>query len=109
VLDFVRLTSPGPWGDVELARVYLDGAPLPRRLVYHSPTGFEWGYGGSGPADLALNILALVVSPKEANRLHQDFKFAQIATMPHDGGRLSLVAVRSWVNQWYLAAAEQEA
>ncbi len=25
--------------------------------VWHSPSGFEWGYGGSGPADLALNIL----------------------------------------------------
>lgn len=26
-------------------------------LIYHSPDGFEWGYGGSGPADLALSIL----------------------------------------------------
>lgn len=24
---------------------------------YHSPTGFETGYGGSGPSDLALSIL----------------------------------------------------
>lgn len=27
-------------------------------IVLHSPTGFEWGYEGSGPADLALSILA---------------------------------------------------
>jgi len=29
-----------------------DGTDLPLRLdLYnHSPTGFEWGYGGSGPA-----------------------------------------------------------
>jgi hypothetical protein len=26
--------------------------------VYHSPTGFETGYAGRGPADLALSILA---------------------------------------------------
>ena len=26
-------------------------------IDYHSPDGFEWGYGGSGPADLALAIL----------------------------------------------------
>lgn len=34
--------------------------PLPLRLEIrsHSPTGFEWGYGGSGPAQLALAILA---------------------------------------------------
>jgi len=24
-------------------------------LVNHSPSGFEWGYGGSGPAQLALS------------------------------------------------------
>lgn len=28
-----------------------------RHVVRHSPTGFEMGYGGSGPADLALSIL----------------------------------------------------
>ncbi len=44
------------------ARVFrVDGnmrAPLRHRIVYHSPSGFEWGYAGSGPSDLALNILA---------------------------------------------------
>lgn len=29
-----------------------------QHCVVHSPTGFETGYGGSGPADLALSILA---------------------------------------------------
>jgi hypothetical protein len=35
----------------------LDREPL-KHLVLHSPTGMEWGYLGSGPADLALSILA---------------------------------------------------
>lgn len=35
----------------------LDREPL-NHLVLHSPDGFEWGYQGSGPADLALAILA---------------------------------------------------
>ena len=26
-------------------------------VVHHSPGGYEWGYGGSGPSDLALSIL----------------------------------------------------
>lgn len=30
--------------------------PLQHR-IRHSPTGLEWGYSGSGPADLALSIL----------------------------------------------------
>lgn len=42
--------------------VLVDGVPdvLPWRLdLYnHSPTGLEWGYGGSGPHQLALAILA---------------------------------------------------
>lgn len=33
------------------------GRPL-RHVNRHSPDGFEWGYSGSGPADLALSILA---------------------------------------------------
>lgn len=36
------------------------GEPLDPRadLMNHSPAGFEYGYGGSGPAQLALAILA---------------------------------------------------
>lgn len=29
-------------------------------LISHHSTGFEWGYGGSGPHDLALNIAELI-------------------------------------------------
>lgn len=32
--------------------------PLFKEIRNHSPTGFEWGYNGSGPAQLALAILA---------------------------------------------------
>lgn len=31
--------------------------PLPHALVRHSPDGFSWGYGGSGPSELALNLI----------------------------------------------------
>lgn len=33
------------------------GVPL-HHWVKHSPDGFAWGYGGSGPADLARSLLA---------------------------------------------------
>lgn len=29
---------------------------VPWLVSHHSPTGFEFGYNGSGPADLALNV-----------------------------------------------------
>ena len=34
---------------------------IPHLVVEHSPTGFEFGFGGSGPADLALNIVEVIL------------------------------------------------
>jgi Family of unknown function (DUF6166) len=59
--------------------------PLPLRLdlANHSPTGFSWGYGGSGPAQLALALLADVLGDDDlAVGLHQDFKFKVVACWP---------------------------
>jgi hypothetical protein len=54
-------------------------------LSNHSPTGFEWGYGGSGPAQLALAILADALGDdKAALRLHQRYKFMVIGALPRD-------------------------
>lgn len=42
----------------------------------HSPTGFEWGYGGSGPAQLSLALLADHFEDDfKAQKIYQDFKF----------------------------------
>src|SRR5215813_15290368 len=57
---------------------------LPPRLdLYnHSPTGLEWGYGGSGPAQLALALLADALGDdREALHLYQSFKWAVIARL----------------------------
>lgn len=57
----------------------VDGRPL-RHVVVHSPTGFCWGYGGSGPADLALSILADYLGDvKLAERCYQAFKWDFVA------------------------------
>lgn len=61
--------------------------PLPLRLdlANHSPTGFEWGYAGSGPAQLALAILADALrNGSRARRLHQRFKFAIVSGLPRE-------------------------
>jgi hypothetical protein len=66
-----------------------DGRKLPPRLDLwnHSPTGFEWGYGGSGPAQLALAILADSLGDDErAVQLHQAFKWAVISKLPREKG-----------------------
>ena len=75
--------------------------PFVQALVKHSPTGMEWGYGGSGPADLALNILALFVDPREAARLHQDFKWASVAGWQRDHVEFTLGQVRAFVTDYW--------
>ncbi|MCA9340716.1 MAG: hypothetical protein KDA17_07405 [Candidatus Saccharibacteria bacterium] len=67
--------------------------------AYHSPTGFEWGYGGSGPADLALNILLRFgCSREEADQYHQKFKEDFVIQIPKEGGRISAEEIREWIN-----------
>lgn len=46
--------------DIDGAEVTVDGRPLNPRLDIHTFTsrGFEWGYEGDGPSQLALAILA---------------------------------------------------
>lgn len=58
-------------------------------IMKHSPSGFEWGYAGSGPAQLALAILVdalgrTKIEKERAVRLHQDFKRAVIVKLPHE-------------------------
>ena len=52
-------------------------------LFNHSPTGFGWGYHGSGPAQLALALLAdALADDSRAARLHQHFKCKVVACWP---------------------------
>ena len=65
--------------------VTVDGRRLnPRHDLWnHSPSGFEWGYGGSGPAQLALAILAdHCGNDEEAFNFHHRFKWAVVAELP---------------------------
>ena len=67
------------------AIVTVDGRRLnPRRDLWnHSPSGFEWGYCGSGPAQLALAILADHCGDDEqALNLYQRFKWAVVVELP---------------------------
>lgn len=68
-----------------------------QKIWNHSPDGFQWGYGGSGPAQLALAIL-LDVTGDEARsvRLHQDFKWDKIATLD-DSFVLTIDEIHDWL------------
>ena len=67
-------------------------ASLPPRLdlSYHSPSGLEWGYGGSGPAQLALALLADALQDDErAMRIYQRFKWEVIAGLTESDWQLT--------------------
>jgi hypothetical protein len=78
------------------AIVTVDGRPLNPRLDLwnHSPTGFEWGYGGSGPAQLALAILAdHLGNDEQAFNFHHRFKWAVTAELPRRSWTLTSLEI----------------
>ena len=85
--------------------VTVNGHPLNPRLDLwnHSPTGFEWGYSGSGPAQLALALVAdHLAHDRQALDIYQRFKWAVVAGLPKKGWTLnsreidqSLIRIRS--------------
>ena len=68
-----------------------------RHVPRHSPTGIEWGYAGSGPADLARSVLLALTDEATAERLYPAFKADVVARVPHAGGVLRAADVRAWV------------
>jgi hypothetical protein len=74
-------------------------------LRNHSPDGFEWGYGGSGPSQLALAIIADTLRDRmpnkpEADRMtmmvYQDFKWHVIQGLAYNTWQLAQDAVFNW-------------
>jgi len=71
-------------------------------LANHSPTGFAWGYEGSGPAQLALAILLHFTGhPAWALAHYQDFKRAIIAKLPRSDFQIETLTVRNWIRDEY--------
>ena len=80
-------------------------SPAPsQRLCNHSPSGFQWGYPGSGPAQLALALLYDVTGDRELSlRHHQDFK-REFVALWGDIWEITDLDIRVWVeNQARLA------
>lgn len=88
---------------------------VPHRVIHHSPSGYNFGYAGSGPADLALNICQVVLKAighrgktmkcwegrcyAAAFQLHQNFKTVFIAPLPRAGGSIQYSIVEAWIKE----------
>lgn len=120
--DVIVRRPPDPGGPVS--------ANVPLSVVCHSPTGWECGYAGSGPADLAFNIVNAFVPPGSdgepvevyqqgeasatAARLYQQFKDEFIVGLrldPGESGLLPASEILSWieVHAWDALSSVQKA
>lgn len=84
-------------------------------VVHHSPDGFEFGYGGSGPADLALNVCQLYLNMtgyegqqekcydgqcwRLAFALHQEFKRTFIGGARRSGDVIPFERINAWFKE----------
>jgi hypothetical protein len=72
-------------GIAKTREVYLDGEYLDsqesQKVYNHSPDGFNWGYGGSGCAQLALAIMLKIFPKEKALNVYQNFKWNVIANL----------------------------
>lgn len=70
------------------------------RAVHHSPDGYEWGYGGSGPSDLALNLLLWRTGETRFADAHaQDLKREFLVGLPREGGIIGLSELDAWIDE----------
>lgn len=76
--------------------VTVNNRPL-RHRVRHSPTGFEFGYGGSGPADLALSILWNFLGKEPSRILYMDFKTRFVARWK-DKWEITSLEIQNWID-----------
>ena len=66
-------------------------------VVRHSPTGPEWGYQGSGPADCARSVLIALADEATADAHYQAFKAEVVARLPKHGAVLQRTAALAWL------------
>ena len=83
-------------GDGRIGQVQLDPGPS-QELWNHSPDGFQWGYGGSGPAQLALALLLDATGASApAVHWHQSFKSQYVAGWG-DQWEISKLEILTWI------------
>lgn len=71
-----------------------------QKVWCHSPDGFEWGYGGSGPAQLALALVFDATGdPDLTSRTYQWVKWATVSQWLTDSWEITAGEIQRWVQQ----------
>lgn len=97
-----RTTGPGM--EIVGTRVTVNGRRLKpyrsQRVINHSPGGFEWGYRGSGPAQLALALLLDATGDTRLSLIaYQWFKDAVVSQW-EDRWAITVRQITEWLEQW---------
>ncbi|WP_207891183.1 DUF6166 domain-containing protein [Natrarchaeobius oligotrophus] len=81
--------------------VTVDGEPLDFRydLLSVSRSGYEWGYGGSGPAQLAIALLAHAFDDETACDHYQRFKRDVVANLRERRWTLRAADLGAWYEE----------
>lgn len=69
-----------------------------KHRVFHSPSGFEWGHVGSGPADLARSILWDLLEEEPSLGVYQEFKRHFVANWG-DNWEINSKEIRDWIKE----------
>ena len=103
-------------GGIECLIVFEDGSTkVLDNLGYHSPDGFQIGYGGSGPADLAYSILMDYMLrskefemngvPGKTEFMHQHFKRSFVAVAKKNL-EIDSESIKEWIEKFAEKANE---
>jgi hypothetical protein len=99
-------------GDWNTREVFVDNQrldPYPsQQISNHSPDGFNWGYGGSGPAQLALGLLLHFVKKADAVKNYQQFKWDIVAQLPQADFEIPTEQVKDWIKKNVKEAIDAE-
>ena len=78
--------------------VTVNGEILAKRydLLSASPSGFSWGFSGSGPSQLAIAMLAHAFGDEFAFEHYQQFKREVVSELPEDGWTLTTSDLDAW-------------
>jgi hypothetical protein len=68
-----------------------------KHIIVHSPTGMEYGYGGSGPSDTAISILYDLLGGKVDRNVYNAFKFEFICDLDDEGGSIPEDEIMDWL------------
>jgi hypothetical protein len=85
--------------------VTLDGKALVLKAslahLNKSPTGFNWGYGGSGPSQLAFEVCRRIWGKEIALRIYQRFKEQYIAPIQADSFTTSIMVANVEMSDYF--------